>query len=159
MLKFLFGAGIALGLALAGCNSFNKTTYLEVNPEAIKATSPVLSESHIGGLVVIVPDTRVDPAIVKVPPPAPPDESSAVTKGLCPAYRMPTLPPTPDVPIKQLDAIKPSDDAAVAALAREHIVELHKYIDQTQRILKISYQDYVKRCQSHRKTTARHAKS
>ncbi|SAK59200.1 hypothetical protein AWB81_01807 [Caballeronia arationis] len=27
MLKFLFGAGIALGLALAGCNSFNKTTY------------------------------------------------------------------------------------------------------------------------------------
>jgi hypothetical protein len=159
MLKFLFGAGIALGLALAGCNSFNKTTYLEVNPEAIKATSASPSESNIGGLVVIVPDTRVDPTIVKAPPPAPPDESSAVTKGLCPAYRMPTLPPAPDVPIKQLDAIKPSDAAAVDALARAHIVELHKYIDQTQRILKVSYQDYVKRCQTHKKTAARHAKS
>ncbi|SAK59206.1 hypothetical protein AWB81_01808 [Caballeronia arationis] len=72
---------------------------------------------------------------------------------------MPTLPRAPDVPIKQLDAIKPSDDAAVDALARAHIVELHNYIDQTQRILKKSYQDYVKRCETHKKHIEHRAKS
>ncbi|WP_144444104.1 hypothetical protein [Caballeronia arationis] len=102
---------------------------------------------------------RVDPAIAKSPPPTPPDEPPPVTKGLCPAYRMPTLPRAPDVPIKQLDAIKPSDDAAVDALARAHIVELHNYIDQTQRILKKSYQDYVKRCETHKKHIEHRAKS
>jgi hypothetical protein len=159
MLKFLFGAGIALGLALAGCNSFNKTTYLEVNQEAIRAGSSDHPASQISGLVVIIPDMRVDPAIAKSPPPTPPDEPPAVTKGLCPAYRMPALPRAPDVPLKQLDAIKPSDDAAVDALARSHIVELHSYIDLTQRILKKSYQDDVRRCETHKRTLGRPAKS
>jgi hypothetical protein len=159
MFKFLFGAGLALGLALAGCNSFNKSTYLEINPDTIRAAAADHPASQISGLVVIIPDTRVDPTIAKTPPPAPPDEPSVVTKGLCPAYRMPALPRAPEVPIKQLDAIKPSDDAAVDALARAHIVELHKYIDQTQSILKKSYQDYVRRCETNKKRIEHRARS
>jgi hypothetical protein len=158
MFKSLLFAVGATGLALAGCNSFNEITYVALG-QGPSAVVQKHATSEISGLVVLVPTTPIDPGIAKIPPVTPPDDVASRTQGLCPVYRLPALPPAPVAPLSQLNAIAPTDTASVDALTRAHIIELHRYIDQTRQLLIRSYQDYVKHCQQHRKTAARHSKS
>jgi ABC-type Fe3+-hydroxamate transport system substrate-binding protein len=153
MKRFLSQCTVLLLLALASSSCVNRNiTYVTI-PSAsqlvtdrTKSGEPLTAKIVVSGTTEIVPTETPDPKIVKTPPITPPDDIGP-QKGFCPLYRLPTLPPAPAAPLDKLAALKPTDTAAIDALTRNHIEDLHHYIIQTQAILAKSYKDYIANCE------------
>lgn len=65
---------------------------------------------------------------------------------LCPKAEYATLPETPELPIKQLEAIPQGNDKAVSDIELQHIAELRAYIKTLKGQITTERQRYEQRC-------------
>lgn len=134
---------------LVSCQSFNH--YTVINGKAVadatidptKKPGPGLAESLMhsdnfigdggGGL-----------------PPDPNVPKNATLNVICPVYKLPDLPPMPDLPYDALaKAAQTNNNNAFDREALEHIKQLHEYINNTRKILRDSHQQYLRECASY----------
>lgn len=154
MFKILRQGVVLVLFALASSSCVNRNvTYVNLPPASalvtdnVKNGEPVTAKIVISGTTEIVPTvTPPDQKIIKTPPVTPPDDMGP-RKGLCPLYKLPTLPPPPAAPLDKLSALKPTDTAQIDALTRTHIADLHQYIVTSQAEIAKSYKDYISNCQ------------
>lgn len=119
-------AAVAL-TSIASCNSFNQFVTLPTN----NITAVTLTAAHTE-------------EIVRQWHRRPPAKDT-----LCPAYVPPILPPTPALPIKELERISPDDGEALDRLQRHHIKELRAYIVRLKLTVEASQADYIRHCQQY----------
>ena len=69
-----------------------------------------------------------------------------IEKKVCPVFELQALPLPPNLPIDELDKIKPKDKDSVIKLELEHITKLRKYILELRSFIRQQYNDYIKDC-------------
>jgi hypothetical protein len=69
-----------------------------------------------------------------------------VMQSWCPKWNPPRLPAVPAAPAAALAQLKPNETDAIAALTRQHIVELHAWASRAQAIYAQSYREYLTNC-------------
>jgi hypothetical protein len=62
------------------------------------------------------------------------------------AYEPPRVPPAPELPYKELEALSPTDADGVDRLLRKHVEELRIHITKARSMHLKSYTDYVLEC-------------
>lgn len=147
MLKRISLSFVLLAVSLGGCDSFTLSYQHEAVPHA--PVPPVNTDPSKGVVQTNAADTE-NSVIQKLTDIQHAQERSQeqAVKEWCPRWRAPILPPPPQAPLARLNQLKPSDTEAINALERDHIVELHQWIMNTQAITSKSYRDYVQKCEA-----------
>ena len=63
-------------------------------------------------------------------------------KNICPKFIFPDLPKVPEFPINILEKIPPSNKDEIITLEKNHIIVIHKYLEDISKIVDKSYSDY-----------------
>lgn len=117
---------ISGAILLVGCNSFNRYELREDQyPRVIPQYIQVERDLEVRKSIEVI---------------------AHVEGKVCPPFQMPALPATPELPYKELAAIKPTDTDAIDGFYQKHIMDLRKHSTTVQKILSKAYGDYIKQC-------------
>lgn len=125
--KSFVTAGVIV-MSLFGCNSFNRTTFTE-----IQLYPAADSKANVSW-----PATDEQPPI----------ERTSKKELLCPPYVFPELPPIPELPLRELAKVSPANMKALDIIQQKHIEDLRAYISKTRKIIQFSHQEYIEDCQA-----------
>ncbi len=120
---------LVMAMPLASCNSFNRIALVETN------TSYQHWESRPGGLEGRKPIINED--------------GTPNATEVCPIYKLPAIPKTPELPIKELEKISPDDTEALDAIQRKHIEELRLHIMRVKAAMAKSQIEYLNNCKAY----------
>lgn len=116
-------------LLLLGCNSFNRLNYTQL------VVHPPQLDKEVGAR----------PATVELAEPTT-QEVHTDTPLMCPPYVFPNLPPVPELPLKELAKVAPSNMKALDAIQQKHIEDLRAYISATRKLIRFSHEKYIEDC-------------
>lgn len=72
--------------------------------------------------------------------------SPGQSETLCPAFKLPELDKTPELPLKELQRIKPGDHATLDAVVQKHIRDLRAHVIKMRLDINRAHSDYLKSC-------------
>lgn len=122
--KYLF---IFTIIILGGCYSFNTVSIVDNKTvESVKENVTKQTQSQPPQVIVETTDTTKEQT--------------------CPLFILPNQPSTPEIPLKKLENIKPTDTAAIDKLQRDHIAELRRYILKYKQTIKDAHNQYLDKC-------------
>lgn len=153
---------IALAAALAvfslgACDSFTLSYTHGEQPPAPPAPQPLPSTANPASGVVQTDPVATQSSVIKSLTDITDkqkEQHEQVMQGWCPKWNPPKLPPIPAAPEQQLAQLKPSDTEAIAALTRQHIVDMHNWARNAQALYTRSYQGYLASCAQAKKAVA-----
>lgn len=137
---------VGLYLGLTSCHSFNRYTIITTTENAEPhRTTAALAQAALS-------DEAIKPEGNDQTPP----DSSPPKKGIvavCPLYKLPDLPASPELPYDKLAKLSDSNDPhAFDQVAEDQIKTLYMYIGSLKKTLRESHQQYLKDCQEYLKT-------
>lgn len=141
MLKLL----VLVTITVAGCSSFNR---IEIHGPFVLDTSGKRTSIPNEEEVVSTPQPSTDPveAVIaekSVTPPA----AVASLAGLCPAYKAPALPKTPELPLAEIKRLAGINDRnAIDKLMLDHIEALRLHTALVKRTVLQSQLRYAEQC-------------
>lgn len=138
---------IALFLLLTGCYSFNT---IQLPPtESSYALSPQFLKNIINQKAEIKPSVVTNP-VINTPKNKEPNNSKEDKN--CGVYTLPLLPKIPELPLRELAKIDPSDSEALDRIQTQHIAELRIYIGRLKVDIRESHNRYLSACYAHLET-------
>lgn len=64
----------------------------------------------------------------------------------CVMFKMPDIPPMPELPLQELSKIDPRDSEAIDAIQQKHIADLRQYVINTNKTITRAYRVYQLSC-------------
>lgn len=76
----------------------------------------------------------------------PPVQDTKTMSRVCPIYRLPTLPPSPDLPYDQLAKVASNPNQPYDKMSETYIKQLREYIALIKELIRQSQDDYLRNC-------------
>ena len=122
---------IGIMLLLQGCYSFNSNSF---NNSPDKPGVSTTIERQIAEVTQTASDNKD-----KI-------ETNEENEGMCPPFIMPILPSTPELPLKKLEEISPTNWKAIDQIERDNIIELRSHIVIVKQIITKAHNEYLTGC-------------